>query len=38
MKYKLKIDKCFRCGANIEITEYENGEVLIRKDCLCRKN
>jgi len=27
--------KCPICGANIEVTEYENGTVLIRQDCLC---
>jgi len=27
--------KCPICGANIEVTEYEDGSVLIRQDCLC---
>ena len=27
--------KCPKCGANIEVTEYKNGTVLIRQDCLC---
>ena len=27
--------KCPICGANIEITEYDNGTVLIRQDCIC---
>lgn len=27
--------KCPRCGANIEVTEFEDGNVLVRQDCLC---
>ena len=27
--------KCPKCGANIEITEFDDGSVLIRQDCLC---
>jgi len=27
--------RCPICGANIEVTEFENGTVLIRQDCLC---
>jgi len=27
--------KCPECGANIEVTEYKNGTVLVRQDCLC---
>lgn len=27
--------KCSMCGANIEVTEFEDGTVLIRQDCLC---
>ena len=27
--------KCPICGANVEITEYEDGSVLIRRDCQC---
>ena len=26
---------CPICGANIEITEFEDGTALIRRDCLC---
>jgi len=28
--------KCPDCGANIEVTEFEDGSVLIRQDCLCK--
>jgi len=28
--------KCLECGANIEVTEFEDGSVLIRQDCLCK--
>jgi len=27
--------KCPICGANIEVTEYEDGTKLVRQDCLC---
>jgi len=27
--------KCPECGANIEVTEYEDGTILFRQDCLC---
>ena len=27
--------KCPICGANIEVTEYEDGSVLFRQDYLC---
>ena len=27
--------KCSICGANIEVTEFDDGDVLIRQDCLC---
>jgi hypothetical protein len=27
--------KCPICGANIEVTEFEDGSVLIRRDCMC---
>ena len=27
--------KCPVCGANIEITEFDDDMVLIRQDCLC---
>jgi len=27
--------RCPECGANIEVTEFENGFVLVRQDCLC---
>jgi hypothetical protein len=27
--------KCPICGANIEVTEFDDGTVLIRKDCIC---
>ena len=28
--------RCPDCGANIEVTEFEDGSVLIRQDCLCK--
>jgi len=27
--------RCPLCGANIEITEFEDGSTLIRRDCVC---
>jgi len=27
--------KCPRCGANVEVTVFDDGSVLIRQDCLC---
>ena len=27
--------KCPICGANIEVTEFEDSSVLIRRDCMC---
>ena len=27
---------CPICGANIEVSEFEDGSVLIRQDCLCK--
>ena len=27
--------RCPECGANIEVTEFEDGSVLVRQDCLC---
>ena len=27
--------KCPKCGANIEVTIFEDGTILTRKDCLC---
>jgi len=28
--------KCLKCGANIEITEFDDGSILIRQDCTCK--
>ena len=28
--------KCSTCGANIEVTEFEDGTLLIRQDCQCK--
>jgi len=27
--------KCPECGANIEVTEFDDGTTLVRQDCLC---
>ena len=26
---------CQKCGANMEITKFEDGTVLVRQDCRC---
>ena len=36
MKIKTEWHKCSKCGANILKTIYEDGEVLTRRDCICR--
>lgn len=28
--------KCPKCGANVEITLFEDGTLLIRQDCQCK--
>ena len=28
--------KCPKCGANIEVTELNDGSILVRQDCLCK--
>jgi hypothetical protein len=28
--------RCSICGANIEITRFDDGSTLIRKDCSCK--
>jgi len=30
--------KCPKCGANIEITEFDDGSILIRQDCTCKSS
>lgn len=34
---EIKNKKCSKCGANIEVTELANGDLLIRRDCMCNK-
>ena len=29
------MSKCPKCGANVEITKFGDGTVLIRQDCNC---
>jgi hypothetical protein len=35
MKKEYKTKKCPVCGANIEITEFDDGTILVRRDCIC---
>jgi len=30
--------KCPKCGANIEVTRFKDGSVLIRRDCTCEQD
>ena len=27
---------CPKCGANIEVTKFDDGSVLVRQDCKCK--
>lgn len=27
--------KCPKCGANMEVTKFDDGTILIRRDCNC---